>query len=143
MKKELEADYAILLIDMEKLEVNIWRIKIKIKNLYVLKKEYIIHIKNSKQALNQRLVLKKVNKVIEFNQKAWLKSYIEMNTELSRKAKNDFEKDFFKLMSNSVLDKTMESVQKHQFIKLETIEKRRNLINLVVNLVPEPNYHIT
>ena len=74
MKKELEADYAILLIDMEKLEVNIWRIKIKIKNLYVLKKEYIIHIKNSKQALNQRLVLKKVTKVIEFNQKAWLKS---------------------------------------------------------------------
>ena len=66
-----------------------------------------------------------------------------MNTELSRKAKNDFEKDFFKLMSNSVLDKTMESVQKHQFIKLATIEKRRNLINLVVNLVPEPNYHIT
>ena len=143
MKKELEADYAILLIDMEKLEVNIWRIKIKVKNLYVLKKEYIIHIKNSKQALNQRLVLKKVNKVIEFDQKAWLKSYIEMNTELSRKVKNDFEKDFFKLMSNSVLDKTMESVQKHQFIKLATIGKRRNLINLVVNLVPEPNYHIT
>ena len=89
-----------------------------------IKKEYIVHIKRSKQALNQRLVLKKVNKVIEFNQKAWLKSYIEMNTELSRKAKNDFEKDFFKLMSNSVFDKTMESVRKHQFIKLATIEKK-------------------
>ena len=87
--------------------------------------------------------MKKVNKVIEFNQKAWLKSYIEMNTELSRKAKNDFEKDFFKLMSNSVFDKTMEIIRKHQFVKLAAIKKRRNLINLVVNLVPERNYHTT
>ena len=87
--------------------------------------------------------MKKVDKVIEFNQKAWLKSYIEINTELSRKAKNDFEKDFFKLMSNSVFDKTMEIIRKHQFVKLAAIAKRRNLINLVVNLVPERNYHTT
>ena len=87
--------------------------------------------------------MKKVDKVIEFNQKAWLKSYIEINTELSRKAKNDFEKDFFKLMSNSVFDKTMEIIRKHQFVKLAAIKKRRNLINLVVNLVPERNYHTT
>ena len=87
--------------------------------------------------------MKKVDKVIEFNQKAWLKSYIEINTELSRKAKNDFEKDFFKLMSNSVFDKTMEIIRKHQFVKLAAIEKRRNLVNLVVNLVPERNYHTT
>ena len=87
--------------------------------------------------------MKKVDKVIDFNQKAWLKSYIEINTELSRKAKNDFEKDFFKLMSNSVFDKTMEIIRKHQFVKLAAIKKRRNLINLVVNLVPERNYHTT
>ena len=54
------------------------------------KKEYVIHVRNLKQSLNQGLVLKKVHKVIKFNQKAWLKRYIDMNTELRKKAKNDF-----------------------------------------------------
>ena len=63
--------------------------------------EYVIHIRNLKQALNYRLVLKKVHKVIKFNQNAWLKLYIDMNTGLREKAKNDFEKDFFKLMNNA------------------------------------------
>ena len=58
-----------------------------------------------------------------------------MNTELREKAKNDFEKDFFKLMNNSVFRKTMESVRKHKDIKLVTTDKRRN------RLVSEPNYH--
>ena len=60
------------------------------------KTEYVIHIKNSKQALNHGLVLRKVYKVIKFNQNASLKSYIYINTDLRKKAKNDFEKDFFK-----------------------------------------------
>ena len=59
------------------------------------KTEYVIHIKNSKQALNHGLVLRKVYKVIKFNQNALLKSYIYINTDLRKKAKNDFEKDFF------------------------------------------------
>ena len=58
-----------------------------------------------------------------------------MNTELRKQAKNDFEKDFFKLMNNSVFGKTMENVRKHRDIKLETIDKRRN------QLVSERNYH--
>ena len=57
------------------------------------KTEYVIHIRNLKQALNHRLVLKKVHRVIKFNQNAWLKPYIDMNTYLRKKAKNDFEKD--------------------------------------------------
>ena len=99
------------------------------------KKEYIIHIKNLKQALNHGLVLKKLNKVIKFKQKAWLKSYIDMNSDLRKVAKNDFEKYFFKLMNNSIFGKTIGSVRKHRDIKLVTTEKRRNY------LVSGPNYH--
>ena len=83
------------------------------------------------------LVLKDVDRVIKFNQEAWLKPYIDMNTKLRTEAKNEFEKDFLKLMNNSVLGKTMENLRKHRDIKLVTTEERRN------KLVSEPNYHTT
>ena len=101
------------------------------------KTEYAIRIRNLKHALNHGLTLKKVHRVIRFNQKAWLKSYIDMNTKLRQNAKNNFEKDFFKLMSNAVFGKTMENVRKHRNTKLVTTEKRRNY------LVSEPNFHTT
>ena len=69
-----------------------------------------MHIKVLKQALNHGLVLKKVHRVIQFNQKDWLKPYIDMNTKLRKEAKNDFEKDYFKLMNNSAFGKTMEKM---------------------------------
>ena len=81
------------------------------------KKNYVVHISILKQALAHRLKLKKVHRAIEFNQEAWLKKYIDMNTELRKKASNDFEKDFFKLMTNAVFGKTMENVRKHRDIK--------------------------
>ena len=87
--------------------------------------------------LNHGLILKKVHRVIQFNQKAWVKSYIDMNIKLRTEAKTDFEKDFFKLMNNAVFGKTMENVRKHRDIKLVTTDKRRN------QLVSEPNYHTT
>ena len=99
------------------------------------KKKYVVHKRPLKQALNHGLKLKKVHRIIEFNQEAWLKPYIDMNTELRKIAKNDFEKDFFKLMNNAVFGKTMENVRKHRDIKLVTTDKKRS------KLVSEPNYH--
>ena len=98
-------------------------------------KKYVIHINSLKQALKHGLKLKKIHRVIEFNKKEWLKPYIDMNTELRKEAKNDFEKDLFKLMNNSVFGKTMENIRKHKDIKLVTTDKKRS------KLVSEPNYH--
>ena len=75
--------------------------------------------------------------VISFTQDAWLKPYINMNTQLRMKAANDFEKDFYKLCNNSVYGKTMENVRKHRDIQLVTTNKKRSI------LASEPNYHST
>ena len=101
------------------------------------KERYVIHISASKQALNHGLKLKKVHRAIMFRQEAWLKPYIDMNTKLRTDATSNFEKNFFKLMNNSVLGKTMENVRNQRDIKLVTTnEKKRKYVS-------EPNYHIS
>ena len=75
------------------------------------KEKYVVHITALKQALNHRLKLKKVHRTIQFKQKGWLKSYIDMNTELRTKTQNEFEKHFFKWMNNSAFEKAMKNVR--------------------------------
>ena len=87
------------------------------------KENYVVHIRALKQALDHGLKLTKVHRVIEFRQEAWLKPYIDMNTELRKHVKNDFEKDFFKLTNNSPHGKTMENVRNHRDIRVITINK--------------------
>ena len=89
-----------------------------------------------KQALNDGLILKQVHRVIQFSQKAWMKPYIDMNTKLRKEAKNEIEKDFFKLMNNAVFGKTMENIKEHRDIRLVTTDKKTRLVS-------EPNYHTT
>ena len=88
------------------------------------KKKYVVHIKALHQALKHGLVLKKVHRVIRFEQSAWLAPYIMKNTELRTAARNEFEKDFFKLMNNSVFGKTMENIRNHKDMKLATNEQK-------------------
>ena len=106
----------------ERMEIN--KYKRLVCNLHD-KKKYVVHINSLKQALNHGLKLQKIHRIIEFNQKAWLKPYIDTNTELRKLANNDFEKDLFKLMNNSVFGKTMENIRKHRDIKLVTTDKKK------------------
>ena len=101
------------------------------------KDDYSIHIVELKQALNHGLKLIRVNSVISFRQEAWLKPYIDLNTELRKNAKNEFEKDFYKLKINSIYGKTVRNDRKHRDIKLVTTEYKTN------KLAPKPNYHFT
>ena len=113
--------------------IKIYKCSKLVCNLY--DKKTVVHIRALKQTLDHGIILKKVHRVIQFNQEAWLKECIDMNTELRKQAKNDFEKDFFKLMDNSIFGKIMENVRKDRDIKLVATDKKRNY------LVSEPNYH--
>ena len=86
-------------------------------------KNYVIHIRALDQALRHGLVLERIHRAIEFNQSDWMKPYIDFNTQLRTLTTNDFGKDFFKLMNNSVFGKMMENIWKHRNIKLVMTEE--------------------
>ena len=119
--KRLHKSHSDLPFLSERMEIN--KCKKLVCNLFN-KKKYVTHINSLKQALNHGLKLKKIHRVIEFNQDPWLEPYIDMNTELRKAAPNDFEKDFYKLMNNAVFGKTMGNIRMHRDIKLVTTDKK-------------------
>ena len=98
------------------------------------KTKYIIHYKNLIQCLKAGMKLTKIHRGIKFIESDWMKPYIEMNTNLRTKAKNNFEKDFFKLMNNSVFGKTMENIRNRVDVKLVNTEEKFK------KLVAKPNF---
>ena len=94
------------------------------------KNDYVVHISNLKYYLQNGIKLKRIVKCIEFRQKSFLEPYIALNTNLRKQAKTDFEKDFYKLMNNSVFGKTMEDVRNRINYELTTNEERaKKLLN--------------
>ena len=98
------------------------------------KKKYVLHYKNLIQCLKQGMQLKRIYRGIKFVESEWMKPYIDMNTELRTKAKNNFEKDHYKLMNNSVFGKTMENIRNRVNVKLVNNEEKAR------KLIAKPNY---
>ena len=98
------------------------------------KKKYVVHCKNLKQCQSLGLKITKIHRGIKFEESSWLKTYIDLNTTLRAKAKDEFEKDFFKLMNNSVFGKTMENIRNRVDIQLVNNKMKAK------KLAAKPNY---
>ena len=89
------------------------------------KKNYVVHYRNLKYYLSQGLILKKVQKILKFKQSAWMKPYIDFNTQKRKEATNEADKNQFKLLNNAVYGKTMENTRKR--IKIRIIKNEKDL----------------
>ena len=117
---DLHSDYPLA---PESIKLNGSTVSKLIPNLYN-KEKYILHHTNLKLYESLGLKIGTIHRGIRFEESEWLKTYIDLNTSLGTKATNDFEKDFFKLMNNSVFDKTMENIENRVDVRLVTDERK-------------------
>ena len=101
---------------------------------FLPKKHYVLHYKNLKQYLQEGMILKKVHRGIKLYQSPWMEPYIRKNTDLRKSASSSFEKDFFKLVNNSVFGKTIENIRKRQNVNI--IDNKK----IAVKLSTKPNF---
>ena len=97
------------------------------------KEDYVVHYRNLQFYLKQGMKLKRVKRVLEFEQESWMEPYIRMNTEFRKKAKNSFEKDFYKLMNNSVFGKTMENLRNRVDIRIVRSNETKKMRKLIAS----------
>ena len=99
----------------------------------------VVHYENLMLYFSLGMKVKKVHRILEFNQKPWMKPYIHLNTELRKKATSAFEKDFYKLMNNSVFGKTMENIRKRVDIKIVKTDGTEN--EKIRKIIAKPNFN--
>ena len=128
VKKEWMLDYQKRVMeDLELKPPNSQKVLLTLED----KNNYVVHYRNLQFYLKQGMKLKRVHKMLEFEQECWMEPYIWMNTEFSKKAKSEFEKNFYKLMNNSVFGKTMENLWKRvdiRIVKSNETDKIRKLV---------------
>ena len=104
------------------------------------KTKYVLHYWNLQLYLSLGMKLKKIRRILEFNETLWMEPYIRMNTEFRTKSKSAFEKDFYKLMNNSVFGKTMENLRKRVDIKVVRTYGSPKEKEQIRKIIAKPNY---